>query len=305
MRNSSVNLIFHGLMGYFYDAGKCEIGFHPGDGDHKTLIELWQKPHNSTGTTGCKKILGFPVDDRVKQMELNVTKATRRVDFYKPGARLNRLTGPPEDFRWLIDLEEPGYYSPTNRKPRKFKPVLRVNDGTFYTRMVSQSTFRKVDSRHDLSTQPNATPLGHVALLMAAAINLSSQDSVSLQLTDDDGNTLTEVNIYQQPGLVFDLVFSNVCHSEPCPNPEPCHDEDESARNDFHFVRKVLDLPSGRPKYSIALNAAVETPSTCPTTANLKERLDVDFCGYHSPPRLTDEAPCSGAGYGGSGGCNC
>ena len=110
------------------------------------------------------------------------------------------------------------------------------------------------------------------------------------QIADDDGIA----GLQAIPGVgkaiagkILELDFFSRCDESVC-KPEPCHDSDETKRNDFYFMRKVLDLPGGLPKYSFALAEAADKPAPFPATCH----------------RLTDEAPCAGAGYGG-GGCTC
>jgi hypothetical protein len=306
-----ITLIFEGLMGFFYDRDKnqTQVGFHPGDGMHKPEILLWEKSGAdcSQSLGSCRKVLALtPIPEAVTHLNLRViekngSERPAGVDFYKEGECLNRLNGPVEDFRWLNDLDE--YYRDPDGKPyrrrKKFKPVLYVNNGTFYTRMITKKIFQRIDSKKHLSEQ-TGTSIGRTALVMAAEVNLDEGEYVVLDLTNEKNETVGQINIVQKPNTFFELDFSSRCDKKDC-KPVPCHDSDEKKRNDFYFMRKVLDLPGGLPKYSIALAAAAD-PTTCGSVETLTERRG-DYCGA-SYIEVTDEAPCAGAGYSG-GGCDC
>ena len=302
-RCASVTLIFDGLMGYFYDHGQAQVAFHPAGNMHKPSISLWEKPDDSAcGQAGCTDQRFPALPAKLKYIDVSVVGRQNKVDYYKPGACLDRGSGNPMDFRWLIDLEE--LYSPPHGRRKHFGLVLRIQDGTFYTRTLTNHIFQRVDSRNRLSQQAG-TIIGRVPHIMAAAIKLTGDEKVRLELKDKDNKPLgNPTDLKPATQKVLELDFLNRCVE--CEDPNPCHDSDETKRNHFHYLRKVLELESDLPKYSIALAASETEPLPIPPKCNaegLTERTDGDYC---SAPHaeLTDEAPCAGSGYGGSG-CGC
>src|SRR5207237_1885804 len=82
----------------------------------------------------------------------------------------------------------------------------------------------------------------------------------------------------------YEVDFLNECQE----NGEPCKfkpkDPEETKRNDFHFMRKILKLKPKRTRYGLHISAA----------AGIEP---------HGPPcnsfsKLTDEAPRMGTGFG-------
>jgi len=297
-RCESITLVFDGLLGFFYDEGRqeCQIGFHPGNGKHKAGVELWERPESNCedpASPGTKPT-DLPPFDKVTDISLKVVDRPPNVDFYRSGDSLDRISGDDMDFRWLIDLDE--YYRDSDGKPygrrKAFQPVLRVKNGTFYTRKITRGlleddeVFQRVDSKYRLSQQVG-TIIGHLPLMMAAAINLQPTERVLLEYTYKDGHKQSK-ELAPAAGKMLELDFFSRCDKDVC-KPEPCDDGDETKRNDFYFMRKVLDLPGGLPKYSFALAAGPHKPAPIPAKCH--------------KARLTDEAPCAGSGYGGAGCC--
>lgn len=313
-RCASVTLIFEGLMGFFYEndpekGPDGQVAIHPGKGNHKFEISDWERPSaGSCAQADCNDKKFPPLDKKVRHIYVKVNGQPANVDYYKPGDCFDRINSNDYmDFRWLIDLEE--WYPPRHDRRKHFKPLLHIQNGTFYTRMVTNAIFQRVDTNYKLSEQVG-TIIGHVAHVMAVAIPLNSGQSVSIEQRDQDNKPLgNPYPIEPAPGTVRELQFRSHCPKghEDCPDPEPCRDDKkEEKRNDFHFMRKVLDLPGGLPKYSIALalndHDPAPTPAIC-SSVGLTERKDGDYCGADEH-RVTDEAPCAGAGYGG-GRCGC
>jgi len=277
-------------LGFFYDERQqeCQIGFHPGDGMHKAGVQLWERPENQCENSSGTRLPDLPPFDKVIDVSLKVVDRPPNVDFYKNGPYLDRINGDSMDFRWLIDLDE--YYRDSNGnaygRRKAFQTVLRVKNGTFYTRKITaDKIFQRVDSKYRLSQQ-FGTIIGHLPLSMAAAINLQPNERMLLECTYKDGHKESK-ELAPTAGKILELDFFSRCDPSVC-KPTPCDDSDEKKRNDFHFMRKVLDLPGGLPKYSFALAAAADKPAPFPATCD------------HS--RLTDESPCAGSGFGGGGG---
>jgi hypothetical protein len=277
-------------MGFFYDEPnqECQIGFHPGNGKHKAGVQLWERPESQCENSPGTQLTDLPPFDKVTDISLKVIDRPTNFNFYKNGPYLDRINGDPMDFRWLIDLDE--YYQDSGGKAfgrrKAFQPVVRVKNGTFYTRKITtDNIFQRIDSNYPLSRQ-FGTIIGRLPLAMAAAIHLQPTERVLLEYTYKDGHKQSK-ELAPAAGKILELDFFSRCDESVC-KPEPCHDSDETKRNDFYFMRKVLDLPGGLPKYSFALAEAANKPAPFPATCH----------------KLTQEAPCAGAGFGG-GGCGC
>ena len=289
--DAPVSLIFDGLMGFFYNAKSkaCDIGFHSGKGNHMTGLRVWEIETTTTPTRTCKPIYAFsPLPDEVDHIDLGIEVADPLVDFFEDNQPMDpyRKTGNPKDFRWLLDLDGSDFYPKNYDKKKKFKRTLTVRQGTFYTRMITESTFLRVDLDQENN---NPKPMGRMPLFMAAAIAPSDNQYVSLKLQKKVSaqklETIGEVNLYKKVGSIYEIQFLNHCDSCVAPKPHSSHEEE---RNDFHFMRKVLNLPGSEPEYGIKIDVEV-----------IKD-ITPNFCSrIHY--RVSDPAPCMGAGYGGGG----
>jgi len=286
--NAPVTLIFGGLMGFFYNTDVCDIGFHPGDSKHKPEIRVWEKT-----ATGCNQVFAVsPLPSQVDHMVVGINRTNPLVRFFEdnPQIELNRKTGNAKDFRWLLDLDD--MYPTPPKKKKQFNRTLRVRHGTFYTRMITNSTFYLVDVKDENN---NPIPMGRMPLLMAAALQPATSEYVTVtfqkQFSPQEFQTVGEFNLYHKAGSTFEIQFLNHCKSDGCPKPEP-KDPKEENRNDFHFLRKVLDLPGSARKYGIKIDQDPGGPYPHPPICELAN-LQVE---------VSDPAPCMGAGYGGGGG---
>lgn len=278
-----VTVVFGGLMGFCYTTHDripaCQIGFHRGGGRHKRAFRIYQKQGGR-----CVPHPTMPVLPTTKDMTLKFRDETNRgPDFYQSRANFfDRIDGDPNDFRWLPDLHSGDFYPEAYAlNDNHFQNSLYVHDGTFYTRVITNSTFKLVDKDKDNRV---IRGFGHVAMYMAAGIAAQSGDVVLLSI--EGGPT---VPFQWESGINYQIVLTNECYD----GTDHCHfqidDPVEENRNDFHFNRKVLKVPGGRTKFALMID---ESPGTIPP---------LDFC-YEVVHRLTDEAPCMGAGYGGGPG---
>lgn len=287
--DAPVTLVFDGLMGFFYD-GSCDLRYLPGNKHHPT-VRYWEK----TGT-GC----GVAVDLtqyalESKRMIVEINRPNSKVDFYEeyPDKPFDdRKNGDKMDFRWLLDLHGDDFYANHDfQVQKKFNRVLRVRHGTFYTRLITYSTFLRVNLT-DIGAPP--LPMGRMPLLMAAALQPKPSEYVSLLFQKPNSKHQFETfkSFTFTPDKPVQIDFFNSCHEMSCPKPEPNNSED-AKRNDFHFMREVLALKSV-PAYGLKLEQEITG------------KLDPELCGFDEPHAKNSEpAPCMGAGYGGGGGCHC
>jgi len=104
-----------------------------------------------------------------------------------------------------------------------------------------------------------------------------------------------EIPLTPAAGKQTEVQFFNHCiKALGCPEMKPDAPND-SNRNDFHFVREVIN-PSTKPKYGLKRQVR--------TTGD----PNLDFCLGTDKARIniiSDVSPCMGAGYGGGGGGCC
>jgi hypothetical protein len=126
-------------------------------------------------------------------------------------------------------------------------------------------------------------------MYMAAAVPLETDEYVVIKLLSLGSavpQTLQTHTLYQRAGSKFEVHFLNGCDQDECE--WDYTSTNEKKRNDFHFMREVLDLPFGEKKYGLKIEVKAPIGATA------------DVCPYIKF-RNTDEAPCMGAGYGGGG----
>jgi hypothetical protein len=279
--NAFVTAIFAGLMGFSYDAQRQEgrVGFHPGNSHHSLTVYVFQ-----IDSGGSCSPIGDPIRTVRREITLQARPAsTVPVKYYQFPGPFNRFDGDPYDFRWLPDLDGEDFYPESYAKHGHFTRFLRVKNATFYTRMRTNSTF-------NLVTQPdNVTPnrlirhFGHVARYMAAAMPLpTGAQDVALQIDSQPA-----IPLPASSNVRYQILFENECDNCVNPSGDILIGTDETKRNDFHYARKALMMPGARLNIGLKLREE-HAPD------------DPDFCmGAH---RVTDPAPCMGAGYGGGNG---
>lgn len=282
-RDAFVTAIYCGLIEFAYSDDRfMDVLFHPGMNHHKLEIQLYVNPPDDL--TKCKPYDVIPVN-RNDRLNLSVPAQTRKPDVFQiPGALERIKTGGDHDrdFRWLPDLHSLDFY-PEGYEVKNVPNDIRmeVHNGTFYTRLLSTSTFNLVDAEADEDCDEGRF-YGPVALCMATAIDAKSD--VVLTLSSQS----KPITFPFKPKDKYQVVFVNECESSCSSEPDNC--KDETRRNDFHFSRKILKVPQqGRVKYSLKLKDGC-TEDKC---------AKPDFCiKAKRSHRLTDEAPCMGAGFG-------
>jgi hypothetical protein len=272
-----VTAIFWGLMGFSYKTATgppaVEVGVHPG-GNHHNFTVTVVKIVGSTHTIIC---MDRPA--KIKRMRLRVIGQAASPKVFQKDP-FNRQTGDPLDFRWLPDLDSLEFYPEPYDKNKHFGPRLFVENGVFYTRMPTQSRFKRVRAQNHLS---ELGEFGRVARFMAAAIEVqNANDHVSFEIEGVEPCLLR-----QEDNVAYQIIFKNDCYHSSCPGPSTINDPDEAKRNHFHYMRKVLKLPRDRIKYALKIS----------------ERVSPAPLNFINPDRdekalVTDEAPCAGAAFG-------
>ncbi len=278
-----VTVVYAGLSCFFYNDRDSrnkfeEAAFHHGKGKHKLQIQVYTDPPDNVADCKDPEIVEAKKTDRLRfvvpgqmgtanvfQVDSNYFDRNNTADKYK------------YDFRWMPDLHSADFYPEGYGLHGVTGTKLEVPAGTFYTRVRTASTFWLVDKR---DCNAEIRDYGHISLFMATAIKA---DEVTLL------NQKDEILYPFKKGHKYQIVFNNeYLESECVPDVENCDDEEK--RNDFHYNRDVVRVPPFvRLKYSLKVKDRCSR-SDCARP---------DFCiRFNAPHRFSDEAPCSGSGYG-------
>ena len=280
VRDAFVTAIYCGLANFTYHNDRyVDVLFNRGKGGHRLVVQIYKDPDYPRRCPLARKFRPGPTE----RLKLAVPGQSAgnpevfQVDSH-PFDRNRDNSTYAEDFRWLPDLHSDDFYPDGYPLKRGRGTRLAVHTGTFYTRVRSKSTFKLID-KADPECDDEVRDFGYIALYMATAI--SAQSNVVLYRNGSPYYTFETGNKYQ-------IIFRNECESSSlCPRLQYNHC-DETRRNHFHFSRDLLDIPSRKPKYGLQMKRPCRGDCAVP-----------DFCiETHRPDKLSDEAPCSGAGYG-------
>jgi hypothetical protein len=265
-KDPNVRLVFLGLALFCYnDAGECEIAFHRNSPHHALSIEVFKRVG-----TNCNSFYGKPVS-KVKTDFVIGIGGDNDVSFYYQGSvdEFDRSKGKPNDFRWLLDLEDDANYpAGLDKKKNFFKTKLHVQQGTFYTVANTNSSFKFKGGLHAGDRR------GHIARCVACEIVLPAGKSL---LFKQDGTDVLTPSI--SGDFQWEIYFRNECSKA---GGHSCD------KGDFNLVFDALDnVPGG--------GCDLELDGT----AGVAGSLDL-WCT--TAAGSSDEAPCMGAGFGQSGG---
>lgn len=278
LSTESVKLIFSGLMAFTPGAGQCVVGFHNRENTkhrHHLRIKIFRKEGDS-----CS----------LMEPEIHVSPQTNlKLEVSMPDVLNVHYFQPPElpdgsrhdnDFRWVPNLEGIDWYNrPLTKRSGAYSPTMVIDNGLFYTLQKTASTFRRQteDGSHVLD-------VGSVANYIGTNIYLKAGGSVKLTVGP------RAFPLPQVTGVRYEIQFHNHCwhkaKGKDCQGEfKPYHLTNKTERNDFYMNYEALQSPPS-PEYLlvIAQRGSPTTPAIC------------------RGPRVSDESPCSGAGYAGPGG---
>jgi hypothetical protein len=275
-----VTAIFWGLMGFCYKDGTgapvVEVGFHRGGGHH--VLKVTVAEISGSGT----RLICSNLPSQSSRMTLKVVGQGQPPKVFQKGT-FNRQAdvGDDLDFRWMPDLDSDEFYPEPYNKNKHFPARLEVSNGVFYTRVKTNSHFKLVKAaKHTDVIRPS---FGRIAWIMALAINVeNASDHVLFEMNG------VPCPLRQTNGVRYQILFKNECSHSSCPGSMTAEDPDEIKRNDFHFSRKVLKLPSDRIKYSLKFDHRVGPGA------------QLNFFDPYGQEHFTatDEAPCAAAAFG-------
>jgi hypothetical protein len=205
--------------------------------------------------------------------------------FYQRGpADTRRQLKDDNDFRWIVDFESDYLYkSSLTKKKSVYGPVLKIENGIFYTLHKTASTFvaRSDDNKYFCD-------MANIADYIAVNVYVKS-GGVELKINDD---------ITFPVDVGGEIYFSNHCMNEN--TNDKCkfypHEDEKEKRSDFFLNYKAFDR-KGLPEYHLHLLERHDP--TRPDIECLRQKF-----AKMKPEEITnsDESPCSAAGYGGEGG---
>lgn len=299
-----VKLIFEGLTGIAprslveneercgrrMESGKvvCEVGFHSKRDsgiDHELEISAYSNVVDPSTPPKPKEFK----DREIEKIEICVDDPELdQAYFYQRGEVCTRRDlAYDEDFRWIIDFESDYLYrkhlsgSYLRKYTGCYSPVLTVRHGIFYTLLKTGSTFLARSEDNE-----NFIDMGPVARIMAANVYVKS-GSLKLKVDDDDPY------IVQPPGEIYFknhcMKGANYCFFKP-------KDKDKKKRSDFFLNYKAFDR-KGHSEYQLHLlrSGTPMIPNVICERKRFEDMRDRDKEKFF----ISDESPCSAAGYGG------
>ena len=197
-----IKLTFRGMLLLFLSEGGefCDVRFlaNPPDG-HKLQIDVTE-----SNDTGAPQIITQLVQPDLKdRLELTVDNPSRPgVHLFRPGEfDREKDIGDPNDFRWMVDYSElyRGVVDKIEFNPALLTPVLRINNGTFFTETKS------VNQLHMKSGPGGQTrAIGKVATAMGAYIYMDIPGS-TFTFTNGDETVLMRGLL---PGVTYGINVS-------------------------------------------------------------------------------------------------
>ena len=273
----SITVVFHGLLSFCYNRTRkdCEVGVFSNQiaSNHRLRIEICRDGEASQVIWGHQLSSG--------DLSLEVLGVAAGVSAYEKAGSFNRLDdsgSDDRDFRWMLDIEGPDFYNKVISKkyPGYYQPKLFVKDGVFYTLEKTGSKFIRV-SAHEPSDPSKWQELGSMAYCLAANIYMSSGQTAKLFLPGP-GNSF-----FNHGERTHKIFFTNICYdnvSEKC------------KRSDFFQHFHSFDPPDGIGRYELQL--------VTPAPEGTRHECGGLASEHQKDILTTDEAPCGGAGYGGS-----
>jgi hypothetical protein len=282
----TVLVVFKGLLTFCFAGNlNCEVGINnqvPDTQKHLLNIKVWRKAPDCPPSPMVDEDISPP---RGIDIEVHHPAELDGVYVYEPDPfrPLDRIgtSSDPQDFRWMLDFEGPDLYDVHLEKvTASVRPSLNVNNGLFYTRQKSESKFV-------LHSPSGNAFIGSVCKLLAANIYLAVGGDVEIKV---DGSRLAKLdhaaNVTYQVDFVYDCFpVTGHCDFDPDSNVK-------EMRNDFYLNHRAFTLPNGvAEKELICVQKGVSV-------------RDPQLCGDISkgPEETTDPAPCTGTGFGQSGG---
>lgn len=296
---ADVVLAFHGLMCLCnHNNGFCEVGILNTDqGSHDLGIYIFEvdagfNPPASLRFQEIRRI--FPVITAGETGDSFRDIVDIRAFKPRPGFNGVKFFMPPgtpltdrSDFRFITDLEGPGFYDglKVGKNHEALGPRLRVRDGVFYTLCKTRRLFHLEEggTRHETRS---------IARIVGANIYLDrtrpNPGTVTLKVNGREPITLPSAE-----GKKNFVLIDNSCPEDVC----------DPVNGDFDLYFDVLTPPDGRNEITLKpspITGSGPTEGPCdPDFLNDMNRMLAEF-----PVKkfldISDDAPCGAAGAGSS-----
>jgi len=272
-RGPSLTIIFRGLMAFRrdHDEQTFSVGILPAP-EHEFTLQVLEKSAQgvSTYSIPLNQLMGSKGDTWLVEFP----SQRNGVSYYQNGVfDRKKGLGDIRDFRWLIDMEAKEFYGhKLASDPQQLGVELKFSSGEFYTKTTTLPLQRRIGAR-------SFEYFGRVAQEIATDVFLEDGDFV---LTSQASGAEI-LRLKQKPDTVYEVVFENA--------PPPMQHAAMRA-NHFQYYYRLFPMP--KPQwYEFRV-----VPSALARTGLKEGNLNlVEF----AHPAGSDEAPCSGMGYGGGG----
>lgn len=292
----TVRIVFTGLLSFCHNnrppRGDCEVGVHNAS-DHFLQVTVWEG--TEPGPNCVWKLVtdwkGHAATITDQNYFVYRRGSALPVGFYQPIPTFNRESSDPNDFRWIVDLENSEFYGYRDGRrtlPKVgqiVKPRVRFNTGQFYTAWRTSCEFQRQDIHAG-----SIVRMGKIASYLGVNIQLGPSDSAVVSLPGYSNPMISAEKQYR-------VFFRNTCDRPDCVNPDS---SDPREQNDFFHHLATFTRNVGEPSFYLMPQGPPCTGTYVPTNTQLglppTPKLNL------KDERVSDRAPCASAGFGGGGG---
>jgi hypothetical protein len=174
---SNIRIVFEGMLVLFVKNGTkpCHVGILKHAAAHAAKLIV-----NEIQGGDPVEVARLENDAFKPRLWLDVVKdpSALKIQIFTDGTPdpFERNQANSNDFRWALDFEGAEMYKPERIQVdlSAFSSILRINDGTFYTKQVSANKLTKESSVMALTT------IGRVATKLLAQITLAGSETATL-----------------------------------------------------------------------------------------------------------------------------
>ena len=270
---TSATIYFHGFLGLCFNDKQCEVGINRNAPSHEMSLQLRVR-----GKPICEEITldKLPTDFATGKYKLHfrvenpVQKGVFIFDPTPPDARISERYSYAH---YGFDMEGPQMHNrPVKKLPDALWPRFTIDNGLFYTYLVSESLFTLM---HGATTVWDRKQIG---LVLAADIYLDTGGSIGIYL--DDGTTTTLLlKLLQASGEKYEIAITNSCRTTPVP----------TGKTDFYMNYDAIDKTDVLPTDIFDLYLEDERGDRRPVVFGPCEMGDFVF---------SDPAPCLPVTFG-------
>jgi len=234
-------LIFHGLMGFAYNAlGFCEIGMHSKAPQHECTVTVYEVTGIAPRTLFTYNFGLLANGDAPDRIRFDIVEPLP--EYTPPRFFMTRDSTYDEmDFRHVVDYESDVFYGRKLRlNTSVFKPRLNIRSGVFFTGVVTPDDYYRV--------APNDVRyLGPVATVVAAAIYHKPEGYVALRIDKQ------ELKLTPREDTVYIIKFENLCPDNGVPD---IATPNGPVSTDFDLYADTFEIPEDKEHYTLVSDGA-------------------------------------------------